>query len=184
MNDTKKGLLSVASAVAAFSACVLIAGAGCSSSAVETHDEGDAAAAGDAKTLPKLDAGTDEPDAAHEGFPATHPAAPQVLSVGGPVLATPRFVPIVFSTDTEIANIGKLMKAIGPSSYWKATTSEYGVGAATASDPIVLTEAPPTQLSSEDIVPFLKAHIEDTTSGWGPVDPNAIYAIYYPAGTS
>jgi hypothetical protein len=184
MNDTKKSLLSFACAVAAFSACVLGAGAGCSSSATGT-DDGDAAAAGDARTLPKLDAGDGgEPDSAPTGFPAEHPAAPQILSVGGPVLATPRFIPIVFSTDTEIANISKLMKAIGPSAYWKATTSEYGVGAATASEPIVLTEAPPVQLSSEDIVPFLKAHLEDTTSGWGPVDPNAIYAIYYPAGTS
>ena len=185
MNDTKKSLLSVACAAAAFSACVLVAGAGCSSSATATTDDGDAAAAGDAKTLPKLDASDGgEPDSAPEGFPASHPAAPQVLSLGGPVLATPRFVPIVFSTDTEIANIGKLMKAIAPSSYWKATTSEYGVGTATASDPIVLTEAAPQQLSSEDIVPFLKAHLEDTTSGWGPVDANAIYAIYYPAGTN
>ncbi len=184
MNHSKKSLLSVACAAASFSACVLVVGAGCSSSPAGP-ETGDAAAAGDVKTLPKLDASeAGEPDAGLEGFPATHPAAPEVLSLGGPVLATPRFIPIVFSTDTEIANIGKLMKAIGPSAYWKATTSEYGVGAATASDPIVLTEAAPVQLSSEDIVPFLKAHIEDATSGWGPVDPNAIYSIYYPAGTN
>ena len=137
MSETKKQLLAAACAIAAISACVLGAGAGCSSSATAPEED---AGASDAK-LPKLDASdAGEPDTGKPAFPAAHPAAPQVLSLGGPVLATPRFVPIVFAGDPEIANISKLMKSIAPSAYWKATTSEYGVGEATASEPIIVTD--------------------------------------------
>src|SRR5690349_4223721 len=33
-------------------------------------------------------------------YPAPHPTAPQVVTFGGPVLANPKIVPIVFSSDT------------------------------------------------------------------------------------
>jgi hypothetical protein len=187
--NPSKSLLSAACAVllpasfvlATLSACVF--GAGCSSFATVSSDDGDAAVAEDVRVPKRLDAGPPEVDAAPQGFPAAHPAAPEILSLGGPVLVAPRIVPIVFSSDTQIANITKLTKAFEGSAYWTATTSEYGVGAATTSEPIVVTDAPPVKLSSLDIAPWLKTHLEDAGSGWGTPDANAIYAIYYPEGT-
>lgn len=133
-----------------------------------------------------VDAGPDV-DMGHASntYPAPHPAAPQIESYGGTVLTTPKVVPIVFSTDPLQTQIADFSKKVGQSSYWKAITSEYGIGALTGSDPVVLTTAPPTDTTDDDIKAFLGTLFDGTHAQLGTTpDPSTIYAIFYPAGTT
>jgi hypothetical protein len=101
---------------------------------------------------------------------------PLATTHGGAVLASPRFVPIVFSAEARTSDIATFMKNIAGSTYW-GLAAQYGVGPATASDPIVIDETPPAGLMDDDIQAWLATKI--TTP-----DPNAIYVIYYPAATT
>src|ERR1700689_4449574 len=77
---------------------------------------------------PESDAGD-----AGSAFPADHPALPQVLNEGGPVMTAPKFVAITFPNDTLATDIAAFSTKIGASAYWTSVVSEYGVGAGTSS---------------------------------------------------
>jgi len=65
------------------------------------------------------------------------------VSNGGRVLTAPVFVPIVYASDPYLPQIEAFVSAMGPSQYWHAVTSEYGVGAGTTLPPVVLSEPAP-----------------------------------------
>lgn len=139
-----------------------------------TSDAPDAADDAAADVLP-----ADDADAAI-AYPAPHPAAPQILSVGGPVIASPRLVPIVFENDPLASTIGTFTKALKGSQYWKSTTSEYGVGDLAVDDLLVVPASdtvPGASLDDAAIEVFLAAHIDAP-------DANAIYMVFYPPGTT
>ncbi|HEY1954539.1 MAG TPA: hypothetical protein VGH28_02990 [Polyangiaceae bacterium] len=117
-------------------------------------------------------------------YPATHPTMPQVLSYGGPVLAHPRFVPVVFSGEDRTDDIAKFTSAVATSTYWSGVASDYGVGPATASAPIAVDETPPAQIDDVQIQAWLQAKLDGTHADFGAPDPTAIYVLYYPAATS
>jgi hypothetical protein len=66
-----------------------------------------------------------------DGYAASHPSFPAVVNSGGAVLATPKIVLLSFDGYDYESQIEQLMTRIGGSNYWKAATSQYGVGAAT-----------------------------------------------------
>ncbi len=156
-------------------------------------------AGGDAAqdTSPASDA-ADAGDAADAvPFPAAHPDLPLVRNPsGGPVLAHPRIVPILYASDdpTMAGDILQLVSKIGGSTYWAAAMSEYGVGPATAGSTVTITDAPPTSITSDQIVTWLQANLDtaattdggalDGSSPWPTPDGNTIYAIFYPAGVT
>jgi hypothetical protein len=124
---------------------------------------------------------------ADAGSPAdaapAHPVAPEVVSIGGAVLATPAVVPIFFTGDDAMqAQIEQFLVALKPSAYWTATTSEYGVGPLTIGASIVTTDAPPT--TDDAAQAYLAAHLDGAHSGWPASDPNTIYAMFLPAGAA
>lgn len=118
-------------------------------------------------------------------YPAPHPALPQVVSGGGPILTAPRVVPIFYPGYTHKAEVLDYLSKIGDTPYWSANVSEYGVGKLTAGDPIELTgETAPTSLSDDDIKAFLVSRLDGTHTEFGTPDPQTIYTLFYPSTTT
>ena len=120
------------------------------------------------------------PDAS--GFvEAPHGTAPQVMSGGGAVMATPKIVPIFFTGDTTMqTQVEQFLTQLSTSSYWTTTTQEYGVGALTIMPTIVSTDTPPT--SDQMLQTWLAGQLDGTHTDWPTFDPNAIYAVFLPDG--
>jgi hypothetical protein len=145
------------------------------------------------------DAGQAQPDATptpdasapdvDNGSPsATYPAfkidAPQVVSLGGPTLATPKLVPVYFANDDAsfTAQLTSFMTKLGESAFWLPAVSEYGVGAISSATAVQLTDNAPASIDDADIQTWLASKIDDKTLP--APDANTIYAIYYPDGTT
>ena len=128
---------------------------------------------------------TEEPTTEPEPTPVKPPIVfPQVLSRGGPVIAKPKVVPIVFSNDPLAADITAFTKKMAGAAYWSGTATEYAVGAITAGETIVVTEAPPANTTSTEIETWLVSKLTGTNPAFGAPDPNTLYAIFYPSGTT
>jgi len=110
--------------------------------------------------------------------PAPHPALPQVANLGGPVMSAPKVLPIFFAGDPDTDAIKSFLGQVGASAYWRATTSEYGVGA--------LTMLPPVMSGLSGLVTddALQAEIAAKTSSsaapWGAADQGTIYLYVLP----
>jgi hypothetical protein len=146
--------------------------------------------AGDAASDSPPDA-TDrrEPDEG-PGYPAPHPPFPQVLSPGGPVLVSPRVVPILYSGDPAAGLIESFLGKLATSTYWHQVTAEYGVGSPQLAPAVILDEPAPATITDEKIQAFLVAGVEapdaaaDAGAWLPPPDGETIYAVFYPQGTS
>jgi hypothetical protein len=122
------------------------------------------------------------PDAPGQFVEAPHDNAPQSISLGGPVIAAPKIVPIFFTGDTAVqGEVEMFLAALAGSSYWTAVTSEYGVGAMTIAPSIVTTDAPPT---TDDALKTWIANNAGTHPGWPAPDANTIYTVFLPTGAS
>jgi hypothetical protein len=109
--------------------------------------------------------------------PSFTPTFPTVRNRGGKVIAQPHVVPIVFSGDPNTDRIGDFTKRMGGSQYWAGMTQEYGVGAITAEDVAVVDSGAPASVTSDDIEQWLAQAVQQP-------DPNTLYAVYFPMGTS
>jgi hypothetical protein len=101
----------------------------------------------DADAGPPLDHGD-----ASDVYPAFMPTFGQIADQGGYVMANPIIVPITWDSDPAQAMFDTFADTIGASTYWQATTSEYGVGPAvsgTANHVHISTAAPTTITDSE-----------------------------------
>ncbi len=147
------------------------------------HKSFDAAAAPDVEAGPPpvdCDAGSTP----STSYPAPHPAMPLATSSGGPTMAAPRFVPIVFSAEDRTSDIGAFMKSIAASTYWSSIASQYGIGTPTAKDPIVVNETPASAITDGDIITWLTDKLDGTHADFGAADASSIYVIYYPSTTT
>lgn len=116
--------------------------------------------------------------------PAKPSSVPQIGSYGGDVMSSPRVVPIVFQGDPLASRIRAFVDRLGASDYWRATTAEYGVGPALAGATVTVTEPAPKAVSSDEVTAWLAQHLDGSHAGWGSADEDAVYAIFYPSGTS
>jgi hypothetical protein len=112
---------------------------------------------------------------------ANHPAPPQMVKMTGETLSSPKIVPIFFANDSATqTQIEDFLHQLVGSSYWTATTSEYGVGALTIGATIVTSDTPPT--SDTALVTWLQGHFNGQ-NGWPTTpDPQTIYSVFLPAG--
>ena len=110
-------------------------------------------------------------------------AAPQILNLGGSVMKTPKIVPIFYPGEPYVAQLTSFISNLAGSSYWTATTSEYGVGPVTAGASHTMATAAPTNIDDAEIKTFLTTQL-DGAHGWGTPDPSTIYTIYYPSSTT
>jgi hypothetical protein len=109
-----------------------------------------------------------------------------VITGSGPVLAMPKIVPVFFSND-DMAVVGQLVTflgAVGATKYWNATTSEYGVGPATATPAVMLTEAAPATIDDNGIQTWLAGKLNGNDPAWPAADSNTVYALHYPSTTT
>jgi len=119
-----------------------------------------------AQPTPPADAGADA------GPP---PAPPQIQNQNGVVLASPRVVPIFFANDADQSKVEDFLHQLASSTYWAATTAEYGVGPLTVASSIVATDPPPATIDTAGIETWLGAYATG--------DPNDVFAIFYPSST-
>ena len=113
---------------------------------------------------------------------ASFGSAPQMVKVpGGDVLTAPKVVPIFFANDAAMqASVEDFLAQTAASSYWGATTSEYGVGPLTILPTIVTTDTPPT--TDTALATWLAGHFNGQ-NGWPTApDPQTIYSVFLPAG--
>ena len=122
-------------------------------------------------------------DASDAAAPAP-PLAPQVVSAGGPVLKTPRIVLATFGAEELTPQLETFAKGIGATTYWRAVTSEYGVGPAAYARTVNVAEAAPTTIAQQAIETWLVGQLDGTHPEWGTPDASAIYTIVYPKGTT
>jgi len=115
-------------------------------------------------------------------FPAPHPEVPQLVSLGGKVLATPKVHIITYPGYDHTAAVTSLAQMIGASTYWSTIVSEYGIGAIAFDGATELTESPPSTISDTAVQTFLADKIGAGT--FGAPDANTIYAIFYPKTTT
>lgn len=118
------------------------------------------------------------------GYPGPHPAVPQVVAAGGPVLTAPNVVPIFFPNDGAESTLESFMTQLAASTFWPAATTEYGVGALTISPSIVVTDTAPTSITDTAIQTWLKSYLDGTHAGWPTPSLNTIYTIFYPQSTT
>ncbi len=114
---------------------------------------------------------------------ATFPSAPQVQYFGGPVLSSPVIYGVFFSSDdpTITGPLQDFTTNIGGTDYWKAATSEYGVGPAIGKI-ITVTDTPAKNLTDAQIQTWLTGKFGTDPGFPATPGPNDVYIIYYPAG--
>jgi hypothetical protein len=127
------------------------------------------------------------PDAAPDARPADaalpRPVLPTAKSAGGPVIAAPRVLPIFFAGDAATQQqLQGFFTALAGSTYWAATTQEYGVGPLSALPSVVLSTPPPT--TDDQVQALLHAMADGHHAGWPAHDANTIYAVFLPAGVT
>jgi hypothetical protein len=113
--------------------------------------------------------------------PILHASLPQAVSHGGPVLSSPRVVPIFFTGDPFQSDVERFLSALSRSSYWRATTNEYGVGKLSIASSIVVDAAtlPPTS-NFTDMSPWLEAHLDSADPAWPAPSDRDLYVVFYP----
>jgi hypothetical protein len=148
----------------------------------------DASAARDAPIVSDAAAPREDGGAADGGpYRYPHDAAipiPQVVNLeGGPVLAAARIVPVFFgAADPTQAQAADFVARVGASDYW-ASAVEYGVGPATAAAPVFLPTFRAATIDDSTIQRWLTAQLGADGGVALPRDPQAIYILFYPAGT-
>jgi len=152
--------------VGVIAAFVVVACGGDSSSPVDAG--GDAVAVGDV--------------GADVFVTASHPSAPTVQTSNGPVLTAPTLVVITFGGDVLAPGVESFAQAIGASSYWSATTSEYGIGPAQYGGAVHVTAPPQTTISQPALETWLASQLDGTHSDWPAASPSTIYTVVYPLG--
>jgi hypothetical protein len=122
-------------------------------------------------------------DASNGAFkPAPHPALPQVVTLGGPVLVRPRVLPIMFANDAGATDVQGFLNELAGTPVWGNATSEYGVGALTVLPPVTVATAPQT-ISDSALQSMLASNTGSASAAWGAADPGTIYLFVLPQGT-
>ncbi|HLK41060.1 MAG TPA: hypothetical protein VKU41_30120 [Polyangiaceae bacterium] len=126
----------------------------------------------------------DPPDAAVSvAYPAPHTPLPRVVSGQGPVMTAPTIVPLTFAGDPLADTIAAFVAGIAGSDYWPQATAQYGVGLLSSTPPISMSVMPAAMWTDGDVQAWLTSALSNTPAIPRP-DPNKIYAIFLPDGTT
>jgi hypothetical protein len=119
-------------------------------------------------------------------YPAPHPPPPQVHYLSGPVLQSPKFVPVFFAGDdpTYVMQLTDFDNKVGGSAYWTAAVGEYNVGPGTSTMPVMLTEMAPATIDDSAIQTWLTGKLNGNDPAWPVNDANTVYVLHYPAATT
>ena len=111
-----------------------------------------------------------------------HPALPRVVTLGGPVLANPKVLPIMFPGDSGAADVQGFLSELAGTSAWGTATSEYGVGSLTILPTVTVASAPQT-ISDSALQSMVASNTSGASAAWGAVDPETVYLFVLPQGT-
>ncbi|HEV3190807.1 MAG TPA: hypothetical protein VGY54_09945, partial [Polyangiaceae bacterium] len=122
-------------------------------------------------------------DAAGGMYPAFPPDFGQLVNHGETVLTAPVVVPITWNSDPSQAMFDQYVDGIGMTAYWKATTSEYGVGPITSGmgNHVHISAAGPATMGDSD---FKNQVSQNAGAAWPAATDQSIYAFFLPPGTS
>jgi hypothetical protein len=117
------------------------------------------------------------------------PAPPQVVNLGGVVLATPKVQLIAYASDSFASQVDAFITEFGATNEWAEQTSEYGVGPFTKLPTILLPGAPPASFDDNtgNVTPFeqmIASNVTGTNPAWAPEDGNTMYIFLLPLGTN
>ena len=150
-------------------------------------DAGDASDDGSAGA----DAGGDDAAAADAGDASSdgatgpkRPAPPQVVDLGGPVIAHPKIVPVSFPNDPLSADIDTFYAAFSSTTYWGDVTAEYAIAPAKTLAPVHVTTPADATIDDTQIQQWLASQLDGTHPEWPAPDADTLYALDYPPGTS
>ena len=115
--------------------------------------------------------------------PAPHPALPQVLTLGGPVLSAPRVLPILFPNDSGATDVKAFLEELAASTTWAAQTAEYGVGPLTVLPAVTVTGTTATTFSDATLRSMIQSNTSGTKPAWGALDAKTVYFFLLPQGT-
>jgi hypothetical protein len=127
----------------------------------------------------------DEPAAdAGEDAAALTPALPQAVSLGGPVVKTPKIVPVAWTSDPLAGDIDSWLAAWEKTTYWGDMVADYGIAKPTLGTTIRITDPAPPTLDDTQIQTWVAAHLDGTHPDFPAVDANTFFMLVYPPGTS
>lgn len=112
-----------------------------------------------------------------------HPL-PQLQDNGGPLLTSPRVVPIFFAGDPLADDLEDFVASMGCTAYWREAVGEYGIGDALAAPAAHLTEEAPAKITDAQIEAWLAKQITAAKSPLEAPTPNSVYVIFYPETTT
>jgi hypothetical protein len=141
-------------------------------------------ATSDAGSDAAVDAGADVDNGAPStNYPAPHPPLPQMVNAaGGPVLTAPNIYLVFYPNYVLEPDFQSFAQLMSTSAFWGATTSQYGIGPLSYKGTIDLTDSPPTTIGQADIEAWVATELQN--GAFGTPDPQAIYTIVYPQGTT
>jgi hypothetical protein len=157
-------------------------------------DDGAADAAPDTfetTPIPRRDAGIDTGPEVDRGapsatYPAFKPATGMLRFNGGYVMKAPEITTITYAGDRNADKFEAFGDQVGASAYWKAITTEYGVGPATsgAGHHIRLGTTAPAEMNAIDVEGLVAGKLGDlAASGWPAPTVDSLYMVYLPSGT-
>jgi hypothetical protein len=186
---------------AALSACAW-AGCGGDDSKSTAPDSGVDSSAGDAAPADATSSDAGDGGALDNGeacttYPAFKPPVPQIVkSVSGAVVVAPKIRHVYFQGDTVGPAVDAAITQWLASPVWPAQTSEYGVGAASATS-VTLGEAAPTMIDDAGIQAWLRAKLGGAPDAgadagadpaFGATDTatlaSTVFVLFYPATTT
>ncbi len=132
---------------------------------------------------PLDDAASPDPDAsADASAPPPWPAPPQVVSGGGPIIATPTVVPVFFGADALQGSLESFLHALSSSTFWTATTKEYGIGALSVAPSVTTSDPVPT--TDDALATWLAAQADGTHAGWPKADDSTVFVVFFPSSAT
>jgi hypothetical protein len=117
-------------------------------------------------------------------YPAPHSPLPQLTNADkGPVLTTPNVHLVFYPGYPMETGVQTFAQGMTQSSFWSTTTAEYGVGSIGYAGTITLTgQTAPQTITSSAIQSWVASEIQ--SGAFGTPDPQGIYTIVYPMGTT
>jgi hypothetical protein len=107
-----------------------------------------------------------------------------VLSLDGPMLTSPKLVPVFWPKDVNETYVREFIDAFVASDIYTQQTVEYGIGPATVLPSAHPTDEQPAALRDDAIRTWLTTQF-DTPGGPLPLpDGNTVYLLYFPSGTN
>jgi hypothetical protein len=152
---------------------------GSSPSPVDDGGSAPDAAAVDASGGAPAEAG---PATGSGNYPAFAPDFGQIVGQGGAVLTNPVIVSITWDSDPGQSTFDAFVDGLGSTAFWKATTSEYGVGPASsgAANHVHISTAAPATMGDAN---FKKLVAMNAGSNWPAATDQIIYAFFLPPHT-